>query len=179
MQANVERDLPPGQQARNDFPRFGVPAYANRLPNTPPAIELQLHRADGTLCASIRNEELRSLPRKELTVDFHCVTTWTRRALPWSGYGFPDVYERFIVPRAGLQTACAHLEFKALDGYTACILLEDLLRDDVLLADQLGGGPIPMEHGAPLRLIVPHLYGFKSVKHVCSIRPTAEYRRSF
>src|SRR5262249_50880979 len=63
--------------------------------------------------------------------------------------------------------------------YTACILREALLQGDVLLVDRLQGEPLPLEHGGPIRLIVPQLYGFKSVKHVCAIRPRADYRRSF
>jgi hypothetical protein len=69
--------------------------------------------------------------------------------------------------------------FEALDGYSASVLLEDLLDENVLLADRLQGEPISPDHGAPLRLIVPHLYGYKNVKHVCAIKLRSDFRRSF
>lgn len=171
--------LPPGQRARDDFPRFGVPAYASRLLRTPASFELRVEREDGSACAPVRMDDFNELQRRELVADFHCVATWTRRGLCWSGYEFRDFYRRLFSPRARPSASCPYLEFKALDGYTACILLEDLLQGDVLLVDRLQGEPLPLEHGGPIRLIVPQLYGFKSVKHVCAIRPRADYRRSF
>jgi DMSO/TMAO reductase YedYZ molybdopterin-dependent catalytic subunit len=173
----MDTGLPPGQRAIPHFPRFGVPRYANRLPEAPARLELQIDAGDGST-TTIGVEDLRRLPHREIVADFHCVTTWTHRDLRWSGYGFRDVYERLIAPRAR-DAKGDHVELEALDGYSACILLEDLLHDDVLLADRLQGEPISPDHGAPLRLVVPHLYGFKSVKHVCAIRLRSDFRRSF
>ncbi len=173
----MESNLPAGQRAIDHFPRFGVPRYANRFPDIPARLELQIDVGDGS-ATTIGVEDLGQLRRREIVADFHCVTTWTRRNLGWSGYTFRDVYERLIAPRAR-DANREHIEFKALDGYTTCILLEDLLDQNVLLADRLQGEPIPLAHGAPLHLIVPHLYGFKSVKHVCAIKLRSDFRRSF
>lgn len=174
----MDTALPPGQRAIDDFPRFGVPAYANRLPRIPSPFELRVGE-EGSGGATIALDDFNQLQRREIVADFHCVTTWTRRALTWSGYAFRDFYETLFVPRAQPRSSYAYLEFRALDGYTTCVLLEDLLENEVLLADRLQGAPIPLDHGAPLRLIAPQLYGYKSVKHVCAIGVRAEYRRSF
>lgn len=171
--------LPPGQRAIDDFPRFGVPAYAKRLPEAPAVLEIEILDEDGKKCPPLRAGDLNRLPRREIVADFHCVTTWTRQGLTWSGFGFREFYEGLFVPRARPRRSYDYLELTALDGYSACVLLEDLLQDRVLLADRLQGEPIPPEHGAPLRLIVPQLYAFKSIKHVCRMTVRAEYRRSF
>jgi DMSO/TMAO reductase YedYZ molybdopterin-dependent catalytic subunit len=170
--------LPPGQRAIDHFPRFGVPAYAKRLPEMPAGFELQVKGKDESPC-SVRIEDFSQLQRKDVVADFHCVTTWTRQDLSWSGYAFRDFYEQLFVPRARVHSSCRYLEFKGLDGYSECILLEDLLREDVLLADRLQGEPLSREHGAPIRLVAPHLYGYKNVKHICAIQQRLDFRWSF
>jgi DMSO/TMAO reductase YedYZ molybdopterin-dependent catalytic subunit len=172
--------LPPGQRAIDHFPRFGVPAYARRLPETPPAsFALRVEGKDGVVCTPIRIAEIGELQRKEIVADFHCVTTWSRCALTWSGYAFRDFYDRLFVPRAPAHSNCDFLEFKGLDGYSTCVLLEDLLHANVLLADRLQGEPLSLEHGAPIRLVAPDLYGYKNIKHVCAVKLRSDYRRSF
>jgi DMSO/TMAO reductase YedYZ molybdopterin-dependent catalytic subunit len=175
------KELPPGQRAIDHFPRFGVPRYADRLPQVPPDFELRLEvEGKEESPRPVRIEDLRTLPRKELVADFHCVTTWTRRDVRWSGYRFRDFYEQIFVPRVGAHPDHDHVELEALDGYRTCILLEDLLNEEeVLLADGLDGEPISLAHGAPLRLIVPHLYGYKSAKHLSAITLRFDFRRSY
>ncbi len=173
----MDTNLPPGQRAIDHFPRFGVPRYASRLPAVPARLALPLDVGDGA-ATTIGVEDLGHLPRREIVADFHCVTTWSYRGLGWSGVAFRDVYERLLAPRARDGNR-DHVELEALDGYTACILLEDLLDENVLLADRLNGEPIPADHGAPLRLVAPQLYGYKNVKHVCAIRLGSDFRRSF
>jgi DMSO/TMAO reductase YedYZ molybdopterin-dependent catalytic subunit len=172
--------LPPGQRAIDHFPRFGVPAFANRLPKeSTTSFVLQLEAA-GSSAASVQMADLSQLKRKEIVADFHCVTTWTHRGLTWSGYAFRDFYERFLIPPAmAPHSSCAFLEFKGLDGYSTCILLEDLLHENVLLADRLQGESLSPQHGAPIRLVAPDLYGYKNIKHVSGIRLRSDYRRSF
>jgi DMSO/TMAO reductase YedYZ molybdopterin-dependent catalytic subunit len=169
--------LPPGQHAISFFPRFGVPQYANRVPRT---VEIEL-RIGGELTdpTTLHAGDLQGLTRRVVTADFHCVTTWTRRGLTWEGWALRDVYEAFIAPR--LRPSCApdHLELRALDGAHTSLLLEDALAEDVLLADRLDGTPLPLEHGAPLRLIAPALYGYKSVKHLVAIEPRRGFRPGF
>jgi DMSO/TMAO reductase YedYZ molybdopterin-dependent catalytic subunit len=171
--------LPPGQRAIDHFPRFGVPASASRLPAAPGddfALQVQ---AGGVACAPIPLLELSQLPRRELVADFHCVTTWSYRALAWSGYGFRDFYQRLLQPRAAEHGSLPFVELKGLDGYGTCLALDDLLTEDALLADSLNGAPLTLEHGAPLRLVVPSLYGYKSIKHLSRILLVPRYRRPF
>jgi hypothetical protein len=167
--------LPPGQRAIDHFPRFGVLAYAGRLPKMPAVPELRLLAKDDS-SSILRTEELGQLQRKELVADFHCVTSWSRCGLRWSGVGFKDLYERFVVPRVRPEADDRFVELTALDGYRTSVLLADLLEETVLLADRLDGEPISLEHGAPFRLVVPDLYAYKSVKHVSTIRLRKDFR---
>lgn len=159
--------LPPGQRELKEFPRFGLPQFAHRLPEETRRIALEI---EGDLEERLTiSEELLALPRVEQTSDFHCVTTWTRRALTWSGFRFSDLYERIVVPRARPREDASLVVLRGQDGYAASLPLADLLADGVLLADRLDGAPLPVEHGAPLRLVAPAHYGYKSAKHLCRI----------
>ena len=87
---------------------------------------------------------------------------------------FRDVHEA-LATEIGTARAVTWVTFVGLDGYRACLRLDDALADDVLLADRLDGTPLGVEHGAPVRLVAPAHYGYKSVKHLCAI----EYRRDY
>jgi DMSO/TMAO reductase YedYZ molybdopterin-dependent catalytic subunit len=168
--------LPPGQRARRDFPRFGLPAFAGRWPQIPASPALQVG-GDVDQPFELAVSELASLPRDEQVSDFHCVTTWSKLALRWGGVRLRDVYEQLIVPRAGAHASCRYLVIRALDGYRISLPLEDALQPDVMLAERLDGRPLPLEHGAPLRLVAPQHYGYKSVKHVAAIELTTSEAR--
>jgi DMSO/TMAO reductase YedYZ molybdopterin-dependent catalytic subunit len=171
--------LPPGQRELDHFPRFGVPAFAGRLPSAPGTdFVIQVTAAGGAL-APVSIAELAQLPRLDVIADFHCVTTWSCRRLNWSGFAFREFYQRFLLPRVPAHGSYPFVEFKCLDGYGMCVALEDLLADDVLLADRLNGAPLSLEHGAPLRLVAPSLYGYKNVKHVSLVKLRSDYRRAF
>ena len=176
--------LPPGQRERPDFPRFGLTPFATRFPSQTDRIDLHVGFPDSsgatpapaTATSTNVGTQLAQLPRVEQTSDFHCVTTWTRRGLRWGGVRFADFYERIVVPlcrpgpisgQAAIDPAAARfVVLRAQDGARTSLPLEDLLSPEVLLADHLDGQPLPMEHGAPLRLIAPAHYGYKSVKHL-------------
>lgn len=170
--------LPPGQREIDHFPRFGVPRFAKRLPALPALPSLQVEGAVAQE-ASLALADLAALPRVELVADFHCVTTWTHRGLRWSGYRFRDVWDTLIAPVVRPTAAARYVQLRSLDGYETCILLEDLRSDDVLVADRLGGAALTLEHGAPLRLVAPSLYGFKNAKHLCGLVVCVKYRRGF
>ena len=169
--------LPPGQYELDQFPRFGLTRFAARFPRETTRIQLSI---SGDVAEPITvSEELRDLPRVCQTSDFHCVTTWSRRALRWSGFRFTDFYERIVVPGARPLPEAAHAILRCLDGYTTILPLEDLLQDTVLLADTLDGEPLPLEHGAPLRLVAPAHYGYKNAKHLSAVefwRDDRKYR---
>jgi DMSO/TMAO reductase YedYZ molybdopterin-dependent catalytic subunit len=106
-------------------------------------------------------DEFRGLPQTEVTSDFHCVTRWSRLDNRWKGVLFTEVMKLVAVKREA-QFALVLAE----EGYTSNVPLEDLLRPNVLFAFEHDGETLAAEHGGPLRLIVPHLYAWKSVKWV-------------
>ena len=163
--------LPPGQRETSDFPRFGLTQFAHRFPKETSRPEVQIvgDVEQGLLVTNV----LEGLPPVEQVSDFHCVTTWSRRSLRWGGVRFVDFYERVVVPQARPLANATFLIFRGQDGARTCLLLEDLLAPDVLLADTLDRRPLTVEHGAPLRLVAPAQYGYKSVKHLSRI----EFRR--
>jgi len=108
--------------------------------------------------------EFGMLPRTRSTSDFHCVTRWSRFDNRWQGVAFREIL-RLVKPKAEAKYVLVHAE----QGFTANVPLADLDRDDVLLATHHDGEPLSADHGYPLRLIVPHLYAWKSVKWVRSL----------
>ena len=169
--------LPPGQREIESFPRFGLIPFAVRFPKVTGKVEIQISGDVETPMTA--GAELERLPRVEQCSDFHCVTTWTRRALRWSGFRFADFYHQIAVPLAGAPADAAFVVLRGQDGARTSLPLEDLLAPDVLLADELDGEPLSIAHGAPIRLVAPGHYGYKSVKHVHRIdfwRSGARYR---
>ena len=119
--------------------------------------------------------DLATLPRRELTADFHCVAGWSATDLHWEGVAFETFYRQ--VDRAALDpdATITHLVFGGLDGYRVGVSIEDALAEDVLIADRLDGRPLDSDHGAPVRLVSPSQYGYINTKHLCRIEPrTAE-----
>jgi DMSO/TMAO reductase YedYZ molybdopterin-dependent catalytic subunit len=101
--------------------------------------------------------------------DFHCVTSWSKLGLQWGGVQFSTFYAQRIQPYITGSAPIVGVILGAQDGYRTTMLLEDLLVEDVLLADQLNGQALPIEHGAPLRVIAPKHYAYKSLKHLAKI----------
>ena len=158
--------LPPGQRRRHDFPRFG------RTMAAPPAVP-----ADPVLVVTgAVEQELRlpvaelvaDLPAVEQVADLHCVATWTASDLRWSGVSFRDFWEQVVLPRCRPVGAVAVIA-RGADGIVGGLDLRDVLAEDVLLADRLDGAPLDALHGAPLRLVSPGQYGYKSIKHLVEI----------
>ena len=174
---NVASTLPPGQRETEDFPRFGLTPFATRFPANTETVKIQI-------AGDVKNpievsSELDRLARIEQRSDFHCVTTWTTRSLLWGGVQFADFYRQIVVPLAGASEDAAFVVLRGQDGARTSLPLEDLLAQDVLLADRLNGQPLTIAHGAPIRLVAPAHYGYKSVKHVSRIefwRSSAHYR---
>jgi len=109
-------------------------------------------------------DEFNRLPKLEHTSDFHCVTRWSRFDNRWTGLSFGELLRR-TEPLPSAKYVLIHAE----QGFTANVPLADLDRDEVLLATHHDGEPLSGDHGYPLRLIVPHLYAWKSVKWVRSL----------
>lgn len=159
--------LPPGQRAINGFPRFGT-HLAGPAPTVPdqPGIEIA-----GAVTApfDLPLPALSKLPRRELTADFHCVAGWSATGLRWEGVPFEGFYRAIIEPSLRPGASITHVRFRGLDGYRFAASIEDVLADDVLIAEHLDGRPLDSDHGAPVRLVSPGQYGFVSIKHLCGI----------
>ena len=109
-------------------------------------------------------DEFNRLPRMTVTRDFHCVTRWSRFDNLWEGVNF-----REILSLAKPKNTASHVLVHAEQDFTTNVPLADLDRDDVLFATHHDGQPLDADHGYPLRLVVPHLYAWKSVKWVRGI----------
>jgi DMSO/TMAO reductase YedYZ molybdopterin-dependent catalytic subunit len=110
-------------------------------------------------------DELRALPATHETRDFHCVTGWSVEDVRWTGVRVADLLER-VQPRAGAKA----LRFVSSElPYVDSLTVEQATLPDVLLAYEMDGKPLSREHGAPVRLVMPRMYGYKSVKWVSRI----------
>ena len=156
--------LPPGQIARADFPRFGLTQYAKRYPSHPTdcAVSVKVLSA----APVVLSDALSGLARTTLQADFHCVTTWSHLGLVWGGVRFSEFFSQRIAPVSVASATIVGVVLRGQDGYRTSLMLEDLMADDVILADELNSRPLSIEHGAPLRLIAPRHYGYKSMKHL-------------
>jgi DMSO/TMAO reductase YedYZ molybdopterin-dependent catalytic subunit len=153
-----------GQKNRTDFPRFGLTAYAQRFPANPEDLSISIE-VNGMGEIDIDNA-LADLPRTTMHADFHCVTTWTYPNAEWRGVKFGEFFQKYVQPLGSENLRITGAILYAQDGYRTTLLLEDLLGDDVMLADSLNGQPLSIAHGAPLRLVAPQHYGYKNLKHV-------------
>jgi DMSO/TMAO reductase YedYZ molybdopterin-dependent catalytic subunit len=104
-------------------------------------------------------QELKALPAEDVTVDIHCVTKWSKLDTPWQGVSVDTLLKD--VPTAA-EFAMAH----SYGGYTTNLPLEDLTDGKAWIAYAYDGEPLEPEHGGPARLLVPHLYFWKSAKWV-------------
>lgn len=163
-----QKPLPPGQREIDKFPRFGLSPYARRFKTEFDPLSLVIS-GDVQDNLTITATELTALPRIRQQSDFHCVTTWTKRGLHWSGFRFRDFFQQIVQPQAMPAKDVKLVIFRSQDGYRASLPLADALAEDVLLADTLDNMPLTATHGAPLRLIAPAHYGYKNAKHIKAI----------
>ena len=105
-----------------------------------------------------------ALPQTAVRSDIHCVTTWSRYDNDWSG-----VATRDLLDHVGPVDAAAFLTLHGYDGYTTNVPLADFAAADALLVHSWQGKPLTREHGGPVRLVIPHLYFWKSAKWISRI----------
>jgi len=110
-------------------------------------------------------DQLRALPQVSQVSDFHCVTGWTVNGVHWKGVRFKDLLAQ-AKPLPGAHA----LEFIAAEKpYFDFLTLEQAMLPEVLLAWEMDGKPLLQEHGAPVRVVIPEMYGYKNVKWVQEI----------
>lgn len=155
-----EGRLPPGQHEVTDFPVLDL--------GLRPEVDL----ADWSLSVHghvekpvrLDWEAFGRLPEFRDKSDFHCVTTWSQFDMEWAGVAFFTLAE-LVKPRA----TASHVFFKGYDGYSTSNPLDVCLDDDVLLASRWAGAPLTVEHGGPVRVIIPKRYAWKGTKFVREI----------
>ena len=159
---NKDRDrygdrLPPGQKVVQDWP---VLTYGGE-----PRIDRDQWRLRifGLVEAEVEFnwEQFAALPTTTVHCDIHCVTSWSRMDNDFEGVAFRELLKH-VRPDASAGAVMVH----CYGGYTTNLLLDDLMREDALLAYRHDGKELPAAHGGPCRLVVPHLYFWKSAKWV-------------
>ena len=160
--------VPPGQYLVDDYPVLS----AGPTPHTP------LEAWDFTILGEVSQprrwtwQELLALPQETVTVDIHCVTHWSKLDTHWTG--------------VSLDTLLAQVEYTAPyvtafsdGGYTTNLPLADITNGKAWIVHTYEGAPLPPEHGGPARMIVPHLYFWKSAKWVRGLRLLSDNKPGF
>jgi DMSO/TMAO reductase YedYZ molybdopterin-dependent catalytic subunit len=164
--------LPPGQYIPRTLPvlHYGpVPAFRED------SWDLRIFGATATAAESrLRWPDVERLPFSQMAADFHCVTKFSVPGVDWGGVLTADVL-RLFPP----SSAVTHVMIWAEFGYSANVRIGDFAADDTMLATHRDGAPLTPEHGYPLRLVVPSLYAWKSVKWVRAIEYLTVDRRGF
>jgi DMSO/TMAO reductase YedYZ molybdopterin-dependent catalytic subunit len=162
--------VPPGQYLTERFPVLTVG----------PNPEFDLSTWDFQLYGEVEDElqlsweELNALPQTEVTVDIHCVTRWSKLDTTWRG-----VLLRALLEKARVKPEGKFVMAYSDGGYTTNLPLDVVMDDDVLLAHTYDGKPLEPDHGAPLRLLVPKRYFWKSAKFLRRIEVMSEDRMGF
>jgi DMSO/TMAO reductase YedYZ molybdopterin-dependent catalytic subunit len=147
--------VPPGQYVTDDFPVLS----AGPTPYSPLSEwDFTIRGAADRPVAWTWNEFL-TLPSETVTVDIHCVTKWSKLGTVWRGVSLDTLL-------AGVETSAEYVLAFCDGGYTTNVPLEDLTGGKAWIAYEYGGEPLEPEHGGPARLLVPHLYFWKSAKWV-------------
>ncbi|MCH9686232.1 MAG: molybdopterin-dependent oxidoreductase, partial [Deltaproteobacteria bacterium] len=149
--------LPPGQYLTHKWPVLDL---GNKPQVAPQQWSLTI---DGAVEHPLTLDwaQLNALPQVREASDFHCVTTWSRMDMTWTGVRLAEVLAR-VQPTEAARFILCH----GYDGYTTNIPLEEALKSDVLLGHTVDGQPLPREHGGPVRLITPQLYAWKGTKWI-------------
>jgi DMSO/TMAO reductase YedYZ molybdopterin-dependent catalytic subunit len=151
--------LPPGQYETRDFPVLSAGPTPHR----------SLDQWTFDIVGAVGDErgwsweEFQALPRETVTVDIHCVTKWSKFDTTWTGVNVDRLLE-------GVNPAGAYVVAYSDGGYTTNLPLADVTGGKAWVAYEYGGEPLEPEHGGPARLLVPHLYFWKSAKWVRGLK---------
>ncbi|CAM3825511.1 sulfite oxidase-like oxidoreductase [Isoptericola cucumis] len=146
-------DVPPGQFVTQDFPVLSTGP-------TPSVDEAHWQLAVHTETGAAHRwswDELMSLPAEDVTTDIHCVTHWSKLGTTWRGVSLDTLF-------ADVETSADFVMAHSYGGYTTNVPLQDLLDGQSWVAYEFEGEPLEPVHGGPARLLVPHLYFWKSAK---------------
>jgi DMSO/TMAO reductase YedYZ molybdopterin-dependent catalytic subunit len=169
-QSGTAERVPPGQHVVDDFPVLTAGPTQH------------IRDADWTFTLKVGPRPIKTwdwsafnaLPKTTVTRDIHCVTTWTKLDTTWEGVTIDDLLaDANIEPPTGF--ALAH----SYGGYSTNVPTADLVAGKAMVALAYNGAPISADHGGPARLLVPHLYFWKSAKWVNGLQFTARDEAGF
>jgi DMSO/TMAO reductase YedYZ molybdopterin-dependent catalytic subunit len=169
--ATLKERIPPGQYETKDFPVLS----AGPTPRT------SLERWNFSIYGEIAEElkwtwdEFQKLPRETVMVDIHCVTKWSKLDTVWTGVSVDILLERIDLDAQPVHYLIAFCD----GGYTTNLPLADVRGGKAWIAYEYDGKPLTPEHGGPARLLVPHLYFWKSAKWVRGFKLLTEDRPGF
>jgi DMSO/TMAO reductase YedYZ molybdopterin-dependent catalytic subunit len=147
--------LPPGQHLVKNWPVLDL--------GQQPSVSTQTWKLDirGLVehPVTLGWSDFQALEQTSKLTDIHCVTTWSRYDNTWKGVSTRDLLDR-VMPKEGAH----YVMLTSYDGYTTNLPLEDFAAEDAILATSWEGEPLTRDHGGPMRLVVPHLYFWKSAK---------------
>ncbi len=160
--------LPPGQYLERGFPVLSA-GPTPRVPTERWAFEVYGAVGDEKRWSW---DEFHQLPRETITKDIHCVTSWSKFDTGWEGVSVDTILD-------GVELKGGFAVAECDGGYTTNLQLDDLTGGKAWVVDTYDGGPLPPEHGGPARLLVPHLYVWKSAKWVRRLRITERNEPGF
>lgn len=169
--AEISDRLPPGQFLEHDFPVLS----AGPTPQVRPQDWTFTLKVGVRPVARWTYDEFNALPQTTITRDIHCVTTWSKFDTTWQGVTIDD-----ILGAAGLEAAPTGFTLAhAHDDYTTNVPAADLVDGKAMVATLYDGKPITPDHGGPARLLVPHLYFWKSCKWISGLQFTERDEAGF
>jgi DMSO/TMAO reductase YedYZ molybdopterin-dependent catalytic subunit len=160
--------LPPGQYLERGYPVLSA-GPTPRVPTEGWAFEVYGAVGDEKRWSW---DEFHQLPRETITKDIHCVTSWSKFDTGWEGVSVDTILD-------GVELKGGFAVAECDGGYTTNLQLDDLTGGKAWVVDTYDGGPLPAEHGGPARLLVPHLYFWKSAKWVRRLRITERNEPGF
>jgi DMSO/TMAO reductase YedYZ molybdopterin-dependent catalytic subunit len=155
-------DLPPGQYLTQDFPVLS----AGPTPRIDTDDWSFIVRTEADQVHQWSWQQLQDLGPEDIATDIHCVTRWSKLGTSWRGVSLDKIF-------ATVDTSYEYVMASSYGGYTTNVPLADLL-DGAWIATEFDGEPLDPEHGGPARLLVPHLYFWKSAKWVHGLRMMAQ-----
>jgi DMSO/TMAO reductase YedYZ molybdopterin-dependent catalytic subunit len=160
--------LPPGQYLTHDFPVLSA-GPTPRIPLDRWQFTVTTETGEQT---SWNWQQFQALPHEDVTTDIHCVTKWSKLGTTWRGVSLDTLL-------ADVDSAADYTMVHSVGGYTTNVPMEDLLDGKAWIVDEFDGEELAPEHGGPARMIVPHLYFWKSAKWVDGLRLMPEDEPGF
>jgi DMSO/TMAO reductase YedYZ molybdopterin-dependent catalytic subunit len=156
-------ELPPGQYLTEDFPVLSAGP-------TPQIDTAEWDFSITTETGAVHRwdwDELHALEIEDVATDIHCVTRWSKLGTSWRGVSLDTLFD-------GVDTTCEYVMAHSYGGYTTNVPLADLLGGKAWIAFEFDGEDLDPEHGGPARLLIPHLYFWKSAKWISGLELQAD-----